>query len=231
MDKYKKINILDHKISKYTKLRDKMNRSLNTNIIIFQFSFAVLFFYMLLAILFRFYFLFAQTSLFEVSIVEVFAVKIFFFIFALSCYGFIAHKLYFIIERYLKNKTNKAKKIKTAMLNITRLSKEKESELSLFTELDFNDIENKLKNKATIDKAILLFNQKENPYLNDQNIFFDKVLKEFRSGISLSYDQAITLENFKKYYNKQIIEENNKARKGKLSIISKQNKEFVMENE
>jgi len=231
MDKYRKINILDHKISKYTKLRDKMNRSLNINIIIFQFSFAVLFFYMLLAILFRFYFLFAQTSLFDVFIVEVFAVKLFFFIFALSCYCFITHKLYCIIERYLKNKTNKAKRIKTAMLNITRLSKEKESEISLFTELDFEDIENKLKNKATIDKAILLFNQKENPYLNDQNVFFDKVLKEFRSGISLSYDQAITLENFKKYYNKQIIEENDKARKSKLSIISKQNKEFVMENE
>lgn len=231
MDKYKKINILDHKISKYTKLRDKMNRSLNINIIIFQFSFACLFVSMLVALLVGFHFLFAQTSLFDISGVEGFAVKFFFFIFVLSYYGLIAHQLYRIIERYLKNKTDKAKRIKTAILNITRLSKEKESELSLFTELDFEDIENKLKNKATIDKAILLFNQKEDPYLNDQNVFFDKVLKEFRSGISLSYDQAITLENFKKYYNKQIIEENNKARKSKLSIISKQNKEFVMENE
>lgn len=231
MGKYKKINILDHKISKYTKLRNKMNRSLNINVIIFQFSFAVLFLSMLIAILVGFHFLFAQTSLFDLSGVEGFAVKFFFFVFTLSLYGFISYKLYCVIERYLKNKTNKSKRIKKAMLSITRLSKEKESEISLFTELDFDDIENKLKNKATIDKAILLFNQKEDPYLNDQNIFFDKVLKEFRSGRVFSYDQSLTLENFKKYYNKQIIEENDKARKSKLSIISKQNKEFVMENE
>jgi hypothetical protein len=231
MDKYKKINILDHKISKYTKLRNKMNRSLNINVIIFQFSFVFLFLSMLVTILVGFHFLFAQTSLFDISGVEGFAVKFFFFIFTLSYYGFIAYKLYCIIERHLKNKTNKSKRIKKAMLSIKRLSKEKESEISLFTELDFEDIENKLKNKDTIDKAILLFNQKQDPYLNDQNVFFDKVLKEFRNGRTFSYDQAITLENFKKYYNKQIIEENNKSRKSKLSIISKQNKEFVMENE
>lgn len=231
MDKYKKINILDHKISKYTKLRNKMNLSLKINVIIFQFLFAFLFLFMLATILLGFHFLFIQTSLLDISGVEGFAVRFLLFIFTLSCYGFIAYKLYSIIELYLKNKTNKSKRIKKAVLSITKLSNEKESEISLFTELDFEDIENKLKNKSTIDKAILLFNQKQDPYLNDQNVFFDKVLKEFRSGRVLSYDQVITLENFKKYYNKQIIEENNKARKSKLSTISKKNKEFIMENE
>lgn len=231
MGKYKKINILDHKISKYIKLRNKINRSLNINIIIFQFLFGFLFLSTLIAILVGFYFLFNQTSFFDISGVEGFAVKVFLFVFTFCCYGFIAYKLYSVIERYFRNKTNKSKIIKRAMLSITKLYNEKESEISLFTELDFEDIENKLKNKATIDKAILLFNQKQDPYLNDQNVFFDKVLKEFRSGRVFSYDQSLTLENFKKYYNKQIIEENDKARKSKLSIISKQNKEFVMENE